>query len=85
MERVGTQRKEKWAPPRTPVELQQLQNIPFLRFNDTGCFFYWSAPKIDFEVSDYIENPIECQNFLRVCHLVIFRADQSKNHPVYIV
>ena len=39
MERVGTQRKEKWAPPRTPVELQQLQNIPFLRFNDTGCFF----------------------------------------------
>ena len=38
-ERVGTQRKEKWAPPRTPVELQQLQNIPFLRFNDAECFF----------------------------------------------
>jgi len=49
-------------------------------------FFYWSVLK---KVSDYIVNPIErvqkfkfkCQNILRVWHLVIFRADQSKKPP----
>ena len=27
--------------------------------------------------------PKKCQNFLRVWHLVIYREDQEKNHPVY--
>ena len=32
-----------------------------------------------------LQKSSKCQNFLRVWHLVIFRADQSKNHPIYIL
>ena len=45
----------------------------------TGWFFLLARPK---NASNFIVSPIQkvlnCQNFLRV----IFRADQSNNHPV---
>ena len=48
-----------------------------------GGFFNWSALKmtkcqITFKS---LQKSSKCQNFLRVWHLVIFRADQSKKPP----
>ena len=50
-----------------------------------GGFFNWSALKMTkCQITcKSLQKSSKCQNFLRVWHLVIFRADQLKNHPVY--
>ena len=49
----------------------------------TGWFFNWSALKMTkCQITcKSLQKSSKCQNFLRVWHLVIFRADQLKKPP----
>ena len=50
-----------------------------------GGFFNWSAQKMTkCQITcKSLQKSSKCQNFQRVWHLVIFWAEQSKNHPVW--
>ena len=52
-------------------------------FNLQGVFFNWSALKMTkCQITcKSLQKSSKCQNFLRVWHLVIFRADQLKKPP----
>ena len=65
------------------LHLSKVKVSLFVEFYIQGVFFDWSAPKMTkCQITcKSLQKSSKCQNFLRVCHLVIFRADQLKKPP----
>ena len=57
--------KSSQRPTRVTHLSKSLPDTQILKFPNTGCFFYWSAPK-KYEVSDFIENSIEKVSSVRI-------------------